>query len=87
MTDTDTPSTDDNTHAGDREKLLELDKNIYILIPSGVELPIRMELAERGFLQCNIRSTDYKEEVSEGAHSPRRLVNTCLLLHCITLYQ
>ena len=81
MTDTDTPSTDDNTHAG--EKLLELDKNIYILIPSGVELPIRMELAERGFLQCNIRSTDYKEEVSEGAHSPRRLVNTCLLLHNI----
>ena len=48
-----------------RKNLESSDKNIYILIPSGVGLPIRKELADRGFLQCNIRSTDYKEEVSE----------------------
>ncbi len=48
-----------------RKNFESSDKNIYILIPSGVGLPIRKELADRGFLQCNIRSTDYKEEVSE----------------------
>ena len=52
-----------------RKNFESSDKNIYILIPSGVGLPIRKELADRGFLQCNIRSTDYKEEVSEEVSS------------------
>ena len=58
-----------------RKNFESSDKNIYILIPSGVGLPIRKELADRGFLQCNIRSTDYKEEVSEEvSHSSIKLL-------------
>lgn len=62
-----------------RKNFESSDKNIYILIPSGVGLPIRKELADRGFLQCNIRSTDYKEEVSEEvSHSSIKLLYSLL---------